>query len=435
MDAELRLTTGKAAATITDVDYQQGLTMGASEQGSPFSCDRWENNQDLSGARLVGAVTFLNVPFVPFTHDTILTFRFVAEDSVQCIPSAGTCSKPCSSDASCSDGDPCNGVEFCHLGQCHPGVPISCDDGNECNGSEACDSANGGMCDKSPLQQCNDDNPCTVGVQPDLCASTRTSPMASRATTATSARARTRSPRASVRTPVRHARTASARARSRTRRQRTEDDNACNGIMACVHDGDELRQIVPPLVCAPDGPEQADLNGDGLPDTPGPVACDDLNACTGPDICADRQCHGDPSAAAIACVASGTVCMPATCAPTTGACVTTTLNCDDLNVCTDDTCDPTQDLPGCLHTRPTRRPAATTTPAPTRTPASLASALARCRRRQPAARQSTVCFTQHCDGERGLCPDTAQLRRRRRHRRHRDLRPRGRLPSRTIDRL
>ena len=52
--------------------------------------------RDLSGARLVGAVTFLNVPFVPFTHDTILTFRFVAEDSVPCIPSAGTCSKPCS---------------------------------------------------------------------------------------------------------------------------------------------------------------------------------------------------------------------------------------------------------------------------------------------------------------------------------------------------
>ena len=57
LESELRLTTGKAAATITDVDEQQGLMMGASEVGAPFSCDRWQNSQDLSGARLVGAVT------------------------------------------------------------------------------------------------------------------------------------------------------------------------------------------------------------------------------------------------------------------------------------------------------------------------------------------------------------------------------------------
>ncbi len=38
-DGLLRLTTGKAAATITDVDYQDGVTMGASETGAPFSCD------------------------------------------------------------------------------------------------------------------------------------------------------------------------------------------------------------------------------------------------------------------------------------------------------------------------------------------------------------------------------------------------------------
>src|SRR5262249_39771736 len=113
-DAELLLTTGKAAATITDVDYQQDFTMGASEEGAPFSCERWQNTRDLSGARLVGALTFLNVPFTPNSHDTIVTFRFVAE-SEPCQPSAGTCPQPCTDDASCSDGDPCNGVEFCHL--------------------------------------------------------------------------------------------------------------------------------------------------------------------------------------------------------------------------------------------------------------------------------------------------------------------------------
>ena len=169
-EADLRLTTGKAAATITDVDYTPGLTIGASETGAPFSCDRWlnTNGQDLSGGRLVGALTFLNVPFVPYTHDSIITFRFVA-DSTPCIPSAGTCPQPCTDDASCSDGDPCNGVEFCHLGNCQKGVPITCDDGNECNGIEVCDSANGGVCAKSPLQQCSQDNPCRVGTcRPDF---------------------------------------------------------------------------------------------------------------------------------------------------------------------------------------------------------------------------------------------------------------------------
>src|SRR5262249_35472424 len=128
----------------------------------------WQNNKDLSGARLVGALTFLNVPFIPNTHDTIVTFRFVAE-SEPCQPSAGTCPQPCTDDASCSDGDPCNGVEFGHLGNCQPGVPITCDDGNECNGSEVCDFANGGRCDFSATPSCNDDNPCTVGAcRPDF---------------------------------------------------------------------------------------------------------------------------------------------------------------------------------------------------------------------------------------------------------------------------
>src|SRR5262249_14620837 len=94
--------------------------------------------------------------------------RFVADDT-PCIPSAGTCTQPCTSDSNCDDGNPCNGVEFCHLGNCQAGVPISCDDGNECNGSEVCDAANGGMCDKSPTQSCDDDNPCTQGpCRPDF---------------------------------------------------------------------------------------------------------------------------------------------------------------------------------------------------------------------------------------------------------------------------
>jgi hypothetical protein len=437
-DAELRLTTGKAAATITDVDYTQALTMGASEEGAPFSCERWRNNKDLSGARLVGALTFLNVPFIPYTHDTIITFRFVA-DSVPCIPSAGTCPQPCTDDASCSDGDPCNGVEFCHLGNCQKGVPISCDDGNECNGSEVCDSANGGVCDKSATLSCDDDNPCTVGTcRPDfLCVySNVENGTACSDNNLCTGPDPTPGSGGGVCPPTLlcdacQDGVCTAPLNNVAKNLACEDNNVCNGIMACDHTtGNSCVQTVPPLVCNPDAVpnpcvaegacdprlgcnppiEQADLNGDGLPDTPGPVACDDLNACTGPDTCADRVCKGDPSAAAIACVAAGTVCAPNTCDPTSGACVTTTLNCDDLNVCTDDTCDPTADLPvdACVHTPNTA--ACSDNNACTDIDAcvggkcvgtiSAGSAAAIC------AAGSTVCIPQHCDTGTGACVPT-----------------------------
>src|SRR5262249_23357831 len=151
-----------------------------------------------------------------------------------------------------------------------------------------------------------------------------------------------------------------------------ENNNVCDGIMACDHlTGNSCIQTVPPLVCNADAVpntcvlegvcdpklgcnppvEQADLNSDGIPDNPGPVACDDLNACTGPDTCADRVCHGAPWAAAAACVAGGTVCSPQACDPTSGACVATPLDCDDGNPCTRDTCDPTAQTEdgACVH--------------------------------------------------------------------------------------
>jgi hypothetical protein len=437
LDADLRLTTGKAAATITDVDYTPGLTMGASEVGAPFSCDRWlnTNGQDLSGARLVGALTFLNVPFVPYTHDTIITFRFVA-DGAACIQSAGTCSQPCTDDASCSDGDPCNGVEFCHLGNCEKGVPISCDDGNECNGSEVCDSTNGGRCDLSAVQQCSQDNPCRVGTcRPDfLCvySDVENGTACSDGNLCTGPDPTPGSgggpcPAGLLCDACQNG-VCTAPLNNVAKNLGCEDNNVCNGIMSCdATTGNSCVQAVPPLVCTPDtvpnpcvaegacdprlgcNPpiEQADLNNDGLPDTPGPVACDDLNACTGPDVCADRQCHGDPSAAAIQCVASGTVCLPATCDPTSGACVTTTLNCDDLNVCTDDTCDPTADLPvdACVHTPNTAgcNDGNACTDVDGCVGGKCVGTISAGSPAATCAAASTVCMPQHCDTGTGAC--------------------------------
>jgi hypothetical protein len=39
LDTDLRPTTGKATATISDLNYLPGVSMGASEEGAPFNCD------------------------------------------------------------------------------------------------------------------------------------------------------------------------------------------------------------------------------------------------------------------------------------------------------------------------------------------------------------------------------------------------------------
>jgi hypothetical protein len=44
----------------------------------------------------------------------------------------------CGSDAQCSDGADCNGVERCVNNACVPGTPMVCDDGDACNGTESC---------------------------------------------------------------------------------------------------------------------------------------------------------------------------------------------------------------------------------------------------------------------------------------------------------
>jgi hypothetical protein len=113
----------------------------------------------------------------------------------------------------------------------------------------------------------------------------------------------------------------------------------------------------PHFLCNPPA-ELADLDGDGAPDAGGtPVACDDGNLCTDPDQCRVRRCVGDLSAAAAACnLGDGNLCNGAeSCNPLSGACEATEINCDDGNVCTDDTCDPLAQtlVTACVHTNNT----------------------------------------------------------------------------------
>src|SRR5262249_33910443 len=64
----------------------------------------------------------------------------------------------CTTNADCSDGNACNGVENCVSGACVPGTPLSCDDGNACNGVETCNPTTG--CVPGTPLSCNDGNVC-----------------------------------------------------------------------------------------------------------------------------------------------------------------------------------------------------------------------------------------------------------------------------------
>jgi uncharacterized protein (TIGR03382 family) len=58
---------------------------------------------------------------------------------------------------SCSDGDPCNGIELCKTGQCQPGPPPGCDDDDPCT-LDACVPGTG--CAHTPAP---DGTPCPDG--------------------------------------------------------------------------------------------------------------------------------------------------------------------------------------------------------------------------------------------------------------------------------
>ncbi len=76
---------------------------------------------------------------------------------------AGNCVVQCDANADCDDGNACNGVETCNLGNgtCAAGTPPTCNDGVACT-SDSCDPATG--CAPAPgAARCDDGNPCTVG--------------------------------------------------------------------------------------------------------------------------------------------------------------------------------------------------------------------------------------------------------------------------------
>ena len=217
-----------------------------------------------------------------------------------CHPLTAECSfLPANEGKACSDLDACTISDACLEGTCLPGPAANCNDGNPCT-DDGCDSESGCFNDPN-LAPCNDGNVCTVD---DQCA--LGSCVAGSVLSCDDGNSCT--------------------------------DDSCDLVAGCVH-------------AAKEGP------------------CDDGNLCTTGDHCVDGACLFD----AMQQCNDANPCTDDSCLPETGcihhfnsiscnddnACTTGdkctggvcagpgSLNCDDANPCTDDSCDL---VAGCLHT-------------------------------------------------------------------------------------
>jgi hypothetical protein len=403
IEAILRLTTGTTTAGITDADNLPGVAIGASETGAPFDCDKLQQ-KDVTGARLVGAVPFLDVPAIPGLRDVILTWRFQAAFGPPC---TANCPQPCTLDADCNDGNACNGIEACVSNNCQPGIPTNCNDGNACNGVETCNPATG-QCGTGLAPICNDNNPCTddtcdffFGCRHDWRGALQRRQCARRPTAASSESARDAHPgghplqpgRRRLRNGDEHCNVLTGACDVGTPLVcndnntctddgcfplvgcafQANDANACTDNDACTTDACNTGTCVSTAIACSDNDPCNGLEvcnaGTGLCDpgvllvcddgnvctsdacTPGvgceftPIVgpCDDGNACSSADSCFLGQCQGTLTPGAVTCNAGdGDPCNGAeACDPGTGACLPGPVpTCDDNNSCTDDTCVP-----------------------------------------------------------------------------------------------
>ena len=276
----------------------------------------------------------------------------------------------------CDDGDVCNGVESCDpaLG-CQAGEPLVCDDGNICNGIESCDSDLG--CQGADPLICVDGNPCTD----DSCNADKGCVYTANDHECDDGNHCTEGDQC-----------ASGMCGFEGFLE-CADDNACttdscNPDSGCVYtlnqdpcdDGNpcttqdhcELGQCIGggQFACDDSNPctDDSCVEGAGCQHLPNQGDCDDANECTTGDTCANGLC----AAAQMLVCDDGNACTDDSCDPDSG-CVNTPndapcsdgddctvsdaclaglcqaggpANCDDANVCTDDSCEPGV---GCEH--------------------------------------------------------------------------------------
>ncbi len=207
----------------------------------------------------------------------------------------------CNNNGDCDDNNVCNGTETCSGGTCQAGTPLTCNDNEPCT-TDNCDPAAGCQYVNNTLP-CDDGNACTTG---DICGG------------------------------------GSCQAGGGTLDCNDSDpctDDSCNPASGCEYsnntapcdDGDDCTtgDTCSGGVCQP---------GAGGPD------CDDGNDCTA-DSCIDGTgCVHNP-------LDDGTGCNDGSQCTTNdqcsnGTCTGSSVNCNDNNVCTSDSCD---DALGCVY--------------------------------------------------------------------------------------
>jgi hypothetical protein len=222
------------------------------------------------------------------------------------IDCGGVCAPcECTSDASCGDGDVCDGVETCNtFGQCVGGTPLTCNDGSLCT-TDACHPVNG--CTFTPIT-CDDGSACTTDScnagtgcvftpiscdDASLCTTDSCHPVNGCSFTPISC----------------------------------DDDSACttdscNAGTGCVFE---------PVVCNDGEACTIDTCDVVLGCLAEALDCDDANPCT-MDSCFDGVCLNE----ALDCD-DDDACTDDSCVG--GLCVNDAITCDDADDCTNDSCD------------------------------------------------------------------------------------------------
>jgi len=278
--------------------------------GVPVACDCQQDKdcKALEDGNLCNGTLTCDVSEVPYQcavdPDSVVTCPAPEGPDAPCLtpdcsPATGKCSFVAAKNGTpCDDEDPCSVKDVCLSGKCHPGVDVNCNDGNPCT-DDLCVPGKG--CQYVPNQApCEDGSVCTLN---DLCGSGKCQPVK----------------------PL-----------------SCDDgnpcsDDSCDPLAGCSHKANQAP-------CDDDNPCTVGDQCEGfLCVAKGTESCNDSNLCT-TDWCDPATgCHHEPNLIPCddgdACTA-GDKCADGQCTP--GAAI----SCDDANVCTTDSCHPKK---ACVH--------------------------------------------------------------------------------------
>ena len=277
-----------------------------------------------------------------------------------CDPATGACSNPNAADGTtCSDGDSCTQTDTCQTGTCTGASPVVCTATDQCHIAGTCDPATG-VCSNPNAADgttCSDGDGCT---QTDTC------------TAGTCSGA---NPVTCTALDQCHVAGTCDSATGTCSNPTVADGTACDDTDACTQtDACQAGACTGsnPITCT--ASDQCHVAGTCDPATgtcSDPAAadgtlCDDADACTQTDACQAGTCAGGNP---VECMPSDNCHVAGTCDPATGTCSDPeapdgtacddgdvcngteacqtgicskgeSLNCDDKNDCTTDTCDP-----------------------------------------------------------------------------------------------